>query len=115
MKNRVYLGLFSFIVMLSCTYDKGIVPVCNNVNASWSQSIAPIIQSRCATPNCHTGGALYAGDLDTYEQVKAKVDNGSFRLRVLDLKLMPPASEPPLSDEDYQKLKCWCDAGAPNN
>jgi len=115
MKKIRIAMLFALVGLLSCTSDKGEVPVCDNVNSSYSQRVAPIIAAKCAITGCHTGGALYAGDLDTYEQVKAKVDNGSFKLRVIDLKVMPPASSTPLTADEYKILKCWCEAGAPDN
>ena len=64
--------------------------------------------------SCHNT-TTYIGDYSTYAGVKAKVDDGTFKLRVLDLKVMPPATRPPLTEEDLAKIKCWLADGAPNN
>jgi hypothetical protein len=114
MKRIIYAWAFLVVATFSCTYDKGDLPLCDTVNASYSQSIALIIQNKCATAGCHLGSA-YIGDLSTYQGIKNKVDNGTFHLRVFELKVMPPITQPQLTAEEYQKLRCWYDAGAPNN
>jgi hypothetical protein len=82
------------------------------VEVSYSTDISPIIQMSCATTACHTQGGFANGNFDDYAGVKAKVDNGSFRQRVLVDKDMPLGGS--LSDEELAILEAWLDNGAPN-
>ena len=66
----------------------------------------------CNTSGCHAAGSPY-GDLTNYSGVKAKVDNSTFKERVIVQKNMPPAYS--LSQTDLDKLNCWLEAGIPNN
>lgn len=86
----------------------------NKVDCStvtYSQTIVPILSNSCMGSSCHGAGSAN-GDYTAYAGIRAKVDNGSFKDRVLDKKNMPPNG---LSKEDLNKMKCWFDAGAPNN
>lgn len=86
---------------------------CETAGASFSKDIAPLIQAECATPGCHVQGGSANGIFENYQNVKAKVDNGSFRNRVVVLKDMPPSSS--LSNCQIAHIEAWLDAGAPNN
>jgi len=114
MKKSLYIIFFILIGTFSCTYDKADVPVCDNTNASYSQSIAPLIQTRCAIPGCHDG-SLFVGNFNNYSDVKNYIDNGIFKVKVIDMKTMPPPSQPPLTTQEYNKLKCWFENGGQNN
>ena len=105
---------FLFVTAISCTYDKGVVPLCDNVNSSYSQSIRPIMESKCAISGCHDGSS-YTGNFNMYNEIKNWVDNGIFKVKVIDSKQMPPPTQPPLSDKEYQQIKCWVEKGALNN
>jgi len=109
------LVLIIVISLNTCTYTKLDPPLCNPVNSSYSKSIAPLIQSHCAITGCHNGGPTSVGNYNNYLEIKARVDNGKFKIRVIDTKTMPPISQPPLTDDEYTKLKCWYDAGAQDN
>ena len=107
--------LFTFIS--SCTKDKAEdTDPCayDAAQLKYTGIIRPIIESRCAsdgachgTPQEQDAGGEYA----TYDQVKAKIDNGSFQNRVFDLKDMPQGSA--LSECELKQLKDWVNAGAP--
>lgn len=90
------------------------VYTCGTVDATWTSGVAPIIASHCAISGCHESGASM-GDYTTYQGVKAKVDNGTFSLRVFQLQVMPPITQPDLTPEEYMQLKCWVENGAPQN
>ena len=123
--------LFIFISLLfACTYDQYEVPQpapagpapadttnsamtrCDSLNVTYTLTVKPIMDASCTTSGCHSAGSGN-GDYTTYAGLKAKVDNGSFKQRVLEDKNMPPGG--PLSAETLEKLQCWLDAGAPNN
>ena len=116
MRSRI-ISTFSFIVIavVGCTFDKeevakpapSLTP-CELV--SYTRNINPVIVSNCIS--CHNAG--FAGyDLTTYEGVKQKVDNGTFRQRVLVTKDMPGYCT--LPDSVVQNIECWLNNGAPNN
>lgn len=123
--------LFFLLVLLhSCTYDKYEVPEpatpppadttqtgtaltrCDSLNVTYSATVKPITDNNCAISGCHAAGSGN-GDFTTYAGLKAKVDNGSFKKRVIEDKTMPPSG--PLPASDIEKLQCWLDAGAPEN
>jgi hypothetical protein len=104
---------FVFVLSFGCKYDKlDKLDVCDTNDVKYSTVIGPIIQANCATPGCHAGPS-YTGDFSTYAGVKVRVDNGTFKSRVIDVHAMPPVNK--LSDCDYKRLKAWYDAGALDN
>ena len=112
MKARAFIFLGVFLFVFSCTKEVGTLkPVeidCSKV--TYGNDINPIISSKCT--KCHVGSFVY-GDFTSYPDLKARVDNGRFKLWVIDTKLMPPSG--PLSTVELKKIQCWLDAGAPNN
>lgn len=113
-------GLFT---IASCTKDIGPNPelvvkrnsstvVCDSV--TFTNDIQPIFNTKCV--NCHftgtTSGAPW--DFTTYQGIKDRADAGTINNRALVLKDMPQGG-PPLSQSEIDLIKCWIDAGAPNN
>lgn len=86
---------------------------CDATNVTYSDVIEPIIQSKCATTGCHVAGGTGTGLLESYANVKAKVDDGSFFDRVITQRDMPPGS--PLNDCQILVIEKWISDGAPNN
>lgn len=109
--------LFIIATLQACYYDKEDLIYgnddCNPVNVSYANDIVPIINSSCATSGCHVQGGGANGIFDNYDPVKAKVDNGSFRQRVVVTQDMPPGT--PLSNCQIQYIEAWLNDGAPNN
>src|ERR1051325_3693925 len=107
MKKWIFFFLFSTINFLSpfgCKYDK--LDDCVPSDIKFSTAVNPIIQSSCAGPGCHDG-TVYTGDYRTYAGLKANVDNGTFKARVIDVHAMPPVNK--LSECQYKILKAWYD------
>lgn len=115
-KVGITIGMIT-ILTISCYKDKEDLLYgnsnCDTTTVSFATDILPIIQNSCATVGCHVMGGSGNGLFENYNQVKAKVDNGSFRQRVIVTKDMPPSS--PLSDCQIQHITKWLDNGAPNN
>lgn len=86
---------------------------CNTADVSYTNHVGPIINSSCATTNCHVSGGSGPGDFTNFNELEAKINDGSFENRVIVQKTMPPNSE--LSDCDLQTIQAWLDAGALNN
>ncbi len=109
------------MLFFSCTYDKVDITeetpplelnLCDSIYESYQLTIVPIINSNCTTSGCHDAGSP-SGNFTTYNGLKAKVDNGALRKRVLEDKDMPPSGS--LSQEERDKLNCWLEKAAPNN
>ena len=100
------------LTIVCCKQDKAQVQptVVDCASVTFSHDIAPIINANCVS--CHNS-AYTCGPLTDYNDVKAKVDNGSLKQRVVITKDMSPTGT--LSVADIQKIKCWIDNGAQNN
>ena len=90
------VSLLIVISLSACYYDneEELYPNldCTTKTISFSSDISPIINTKCATTGCHVQGGSGSGIFENYNQIKAKVDNGSFRNRVIIQKDMPPSS-----------------------
>lgn len=110
---------FFLFITTGCEYnnEEELYPSieCDTLNVSYAEDIEPIIENDCATSGCHVAGGTGNGRFDNYQRVKAKVDNGSMRKRVVENKDMPPPDEEPLTSCQIDKIDAWLDAGAPNN
>lgn len=120
MQNKLFkiLGmLFVSLLLGSCYYDKEeilyAIAKCDTSNVSFAKDILPILSNRCATVGCHVQGGSGTGLYENYNQVKASVDAGKFKDRVLVRKDMPPSS--PLTDCQVQHMEKWIANGSPNN
>lgn len=115
---KKFLLLFAvLLIWSSCTYEKGEIPVlvpkeCDST-ISYASQIAPLTTTYCN--GCHSAGGTGTGDFTTYAGLKLKADNGSLKTRVVDVKDMPQAGSPPLSDAERKLIKCWIEQGALNN
>ena len=111
------IGICFAMLMSGCYYDKEDLLYGNDdcqVDAvSYSMNIEPIINTSCATSGCHAQGGSGIGIFDSYAGVKDKVDNGSFRQRVIADRDMPPGT--PLSNCQIKYIEEWLNQGAPNN
>lgn len=118
MAKYLFIGLaIGCLALSSCYKDNeeelyGIVS-CDTTTVSFSNDILPISQSSCAVVGCHVAGGGAPGILDSYEGIKAKVDEGKFKNRVVVLKDMPPSA--PLTDCQILHITKWLNDGAPNN
>lgn len=87
-------------------------PVSCDVSAiTYTADVSPIINAYCVA--CHTSGGTAPGDFTNFNELKAKVDNGTFENRVLIQKNMPPNGQ--LTDCELEILQTWLDNGALNN
>ncbi len=109
--------------MSSCYYDKedllyGSGGNCDSTAATYSATVAPMMNSFCATGGCHNASSASAGlVLDNYNGVKAIASNGKLMSTVnwtAGFSPMPKGGSK-LSNCNIQKLQKWVDAGAPNN
>lgn len=116
--KKAILSVVCLFFMFSCTKDKGAIPIisvefCDTIK--YSTNVAAIITTKCASASgCHEAGSG-SGDFTTYDGVKTKIGLNSdpFNTRVFVTGDMPLTGS--LTNEEKQQLRCWLDAGAPNN
>jgi hypothetical protein len=118
MKPALLFSLLLFLNLAACTNNKREEPQpfttaeCKNI--TYSANVFPIIQQTCAITGCHIAG-FPDGDFTRFEDLKDKVNNGSFKNSVIDgnAPVMPETGK--LPDAQIQVLQCWLKNGAPNN
>ncbi|MBL7729334.1 MAG: hypothetical protein JNM68_16690 [Dinghuibacter sp.] len=108
--------LVTFIALGSCYYDNeetlyGGGVDCSQVVAKFGTDVSPIIQSKCAYSGCHDAGAAGGVSLTNYNQVFQNA--ARIRSSVVVSKTMPKSGS--ITPVEIAKIKCWLDAGAPNN
>ncbi len=110
---------FCFLLTTSCEYnsEEELYPEtkCDTLNVSFKNDIEPIIENNCAISGCHVAGGNAGGIYNNYTRIKAKVDNGSMRERVVVQQNMPPPDKGSITDCQIDKIDSWIDQGAPNN
>ena len=117
MRGTRHFLLGPVLLLAGCYYDTEakLYPAgtCDTTNVTWSATVQPIVQGNCAIPGCHVAGGTGTGDFTSYQGVKDKVDNGTFRQEVVVDGTMPPDFA--LSACEIQQLEVWIQAGAPQN
>ena len=122
--TKVFLPIlvltFFLISFSGCYYDKAqlLYPNtnatvdCSLISAKFTADIKPIITQKCAIAGCHDDVSAAGGSvLMTYAQISSSKDRINIRA-VID-KTMPASG--PLSIDERSKIKCWINAGTPNN
>ena len=97
---------------LSCEKKENRKLDCSEHPHAFTADIKPIINVSCAVAGCHVNGSAN-GDFTSYAGIKASVDAGKFEEAVLYDMDMPPSG--PLPRSQRQAIKCWLEAGAPDN
>ena len=105
------------LALTSCYNDKEDLLYGNDdcvvQSVSFANDIEPIISNSCAKSGCHVQGGSGNGIFDSYAAIKAKVDNGALRDRVVVKREMPP--DVPLTNCQIKYIEQWLNDGAPNN
>lgn len=102
----------------SCAYDNAEdlygIRECfpGDSGASFSLSIAPIIDANCAVTGCHINGQQQP-TLISYEQISSYA--GKIKLRTSNGTMPPPESGNRLEQLEIDKIACWVDDGALDN
>lgn len=118
--KRLFPGLIASLcagyLIQGCSDDNVSLYSCPDDPVSYSSTVAPIVNMKCAISGCHNGdlGAnLNWTDFGTFQD---KAKSGIVRTRVIN-RIMPPANSPagPLTQEEINAIACWADQGANNN
>lgn len=111
------------ICLNSCTKEVGYpepnkkastATTCDSSIVTYSNFVSIVMSNNCTLSGCHNVGSSF--DLTTYNNVKLKVDDGTFYERVFVQKDMPPSylsGAIKLDDCTMGKLKKWINNGAP--
>lgn len=84
---------------------------CSGISPSYSLSVAPLIQARCAIAGCHSAGASNkGGPLTNYNEIKFKA--AAIKASVLN-RSMPQGSS--FTADEIKTISCWVDNGSLNN
>lgn len=123
-RNKLVISLIFLLpifLLLNCAKEKGSAPkdnssACDTLNnITYTGVVDSIVNRACAVSGCHIPSGTGNGDFTSYAGVKSKVDNGSFKNRVLETKDMPPTNSGIiLSDCEMKILQAWLNKGAPN-
>lgn len=102
--------LFLFGLLIgSCRKEKEsgkLTPTCDGSHPTYQSEIKSIIDSRCATSNCHP-------NFNTYEGLQPELEGGDFRREVLENQSMPQGSS--LTQDQINTIQCWVNDGYPEN
>ena len=98
MISRRFCVLFLLVCVLERSFSQDMV--------SYEKEIRPLMAKKCY--ECHNTGTT-KGDvnLDNYKEKERVIEDGQFWLKVLDqikTRAMPPKTEAPLSEADYNQL-----------
>lgn len=117
----VSLLVISFIILISsysCTRDQieEVALECDEL-VTYDNQIRPLIINSCAYAGCHAGGA--PGNFTTYTGLTGYINNGRLESRAIIARDMPPVyailGPSSLMDEELELIKCWVQAGYPEN
>lgn len=127
--NKLILFLTLLVGLAACTWDTeedlypdetGSGTNCDgSTEVTFSETIQPIITSRCVS--CHsTNGAANLGGgirLDSYENIKIRADNGSLLGTIKHSPGYPqmPQGSSKLSDCQISLIELWIEEGTLNN
>lgn len=119
MRKFLGLSICSFVIMLVCmdacvSHDFSDY-VCTK-NYSFAADIRPIIETRCAIPECHDGSMGSSLDWNNFDMFQERAATGLVKFRVTH-GIMPPSYSPagPLTQDQITAIACWTDQGALNN
>ncbi|MDO9375760.1 MAG: hypothetical protein Q7T76_15170 [Ferruginibacter sp.] len=111
--------LMSFPLYFSaCKYDKELLNAgpnppanCNAVPTSFNAVIFPLVSTKCAIAGCHDASASGGQVFQNYTQISGAKDR--IHVRAIVQRSMPATGF--LTTAEYNSLRCWIEAGAPNN
>ncbi len=135
MRNRLFMliiSLLSITLLLTetaCTTDQleEMPPLafCDTLAVSYDLQVKAIIDTNCAFSGCHVSGTAAPGNYTSYSRMAPFLTDREFRRFVIDLRNDPDLGMPPnwvtnpgpqdLTDEEFDIISCWVQAGYPEN
>ena len=125
-----FLLLFTtgiLLVEIACTTDKLPEPeppaFCDTLQVSYNLQVKDIIDTNCAIPGCHRPGSIAPGNYTSYSSMEPFLTDDEFKRFVIDLRNDPNLGMPPdwdtnpgpkdLTQEEFDIVSCWVEAGYP--
>jgi mono/diheme cytochrome c family protein len=110
--SSLILGTVLFNACDNAQVDPPLVD-CSTLENIYTGDVSSILENSCQT--CHTAGSAAAPfPLDTYSEYTIYLENGLFESEVLD-----PGGRMAvwgnMSEEQIETIRCWFDAGYPEN
>ena len=112
-KRKVIIPALMLFALAACKKSETAAIQIGDVDCatvSYSETIKPLFDARCLS--CHEANSP-DGALTNYEDTKIYVDNGKIKDEVLTSRSMPIGTA--FTSTQLGQVKCWLDAGAPNN
>jgi len=113
----IFTNLLLVLSYNSCSADKDeMTPPpsgndCENVTAKFSSQIFPLIQTKCALPECHSTASQTGGfHLTNYAEISARA---SAINNAVQSGIMPKTGS--LTNQEKLMIKCWVQSGAKND
>lgn len=108
MRNTIVtIAALALITMAGCRKDEEkLEPTCDGSNPTYNGQVKSILDSRCASGNCHP-------NFDNYDGLSSALQSGAFKREVLIRQTMPEGS--PLTQQQLNTIQCWVDNGFPEN
>jgi cytochrome c5 len=108
------LSIFATVAIIAC--KKGEAPKydCSAVTPTYTANIKAIMNTSCATSNCHSATKKASGiDLSSFAEVKIHSSHSSFMGSMHHLNGFEamPQNGPKLSDDQLKTISCWIDNG----
>lgn len=123
--RKIYLLFASALIFAGCYNDtvEELYPATNNngtgcdtASVTYSSSIKPIVDSKCATSGCHDAATVGGGyNMSTYDGVKAASARIMGAIRQETGYSAMPKSANKLDDCSIAKFDKWIAEGAQNN
>ena len=109
----ILLSVISCLGLTGCKYDHK-TSVCDSVFpfVTYENTVKDIIGNKCALSGCHQFAANI-GDFTSYQELILSIENSAFQTFVIDLQIMPPDGNVPLTADEITKLSCWLESGYP--
>lgn len=123
--KKLWIILAAAAVFTACYKDNkedlyGLGPgnSCDTTNVTYSATIQPVLQSKCAVSGCHNSAGYSGGvNLSTYAGAKIIADNGMLLHVIRHESGVPPMPQggAKLDDCTITQIRKWVSDGAPNN
>lgn len=116
MKYLIFVSCFFAIACSRTEIPFGTDEECET-DYTYTNDIAAIVNKSCAYANCHLNNTA-PGNFDTYEGLKAYLDDGEFLKRTVSIKNMPPNYAPDnkpkeLTADEIMMISCWAENDYP--
>jgi len=111
------LKVVILLALASSCKDDEMTGTENCGDPSYQNDIKPIIDNACALAGCHVSG-FSGGDYESYEGLKANVDDGTLRTQVVATMEMPqpnPNGPDELTQAEIDLFDCWIENGGKDN